>query len=77
MQGGVAQLGERYNRTVEVGGSSPPASTLAKDGNDPAQCRVVLVIAFVSDDLLSMSSIRRLRPQLPGAWRQIALAPGR
>ncbi len=27
--GGVAQLGERYNRTVEVGGSSPPASTEA------------------------------------------------
>ena len=26
-RGGVAQLGERYNRTVEVGGSSPPAST--------------------------------------------------
>ena len=27
VRGGVAQLGERYNRTVEVGGSSPPAST--------------------------------------------------
>src|SRR3954453_21427363 len=38
MQGGVAQLGERYNRTVEVGGSSPPASTRAKDQNDPVQC---------------------------------------
>ncbi len=25
--GDVAQLGERYNRTVEVGGSSPPVST--------------------------------------------------
>ena len=30
-QGGVAQLGERYNRTVEVGGSSPPASTRWND----------------------------------------------
>src|SRR5215218_6557456 len=38
MRGGVAQLGERYNRTVEVGGSSPPASTRAKDQNDPADC---------------------------------------
>jgi hypothetical protein len=28
IRGGIAQLGERYNRTVEVGGSSPPASTL-------------------------------------------------
>ncbi len=28
-RGGIAQLGERYNRTVEVGGSSPPASTTA------------------------------------------------
>ncbi len=27
--GGIAQLGERYNRTVEVGGSNPPASTTA------------------------------------------------
>lgn len=26
-RGGIAQLGERYNRTVEVGGSNPPAST--------------------------------------------------
>ena len=25
--GDLAQLGERYNRTVEVGGSSPPVST--------------------------------------------------
>lgn len=25
--GDVAQLGERYNRTVEVGGSNPPVST--------------------------------------------------
>ena len=25
--GDIAQLGERYNRTVEVGGSSPPVST--------------------------------------------------
>lgn len=32
--GGVAQLGERYNRTVEVGGSNPPASTTRK--NSPA-----------------------------------------
>ena len=31
--GGVAQLGERYNRTVEVGGSSPPASTRRNDGS--------------------------------------------
>ncbi len=28
-RGGIAQLGERYNRTVEVGGSNPPASTTA------------------------------------------------
>lgn len=27
-EGDIAQLGERYNRTVEVGGSSPPVSTL-------------------------------------------------
>ena len=33
--GGVAQLGERYNRTVEVGGSSPPAST--RDGDRPTR----------------------------------------
>src|SRR5579884_1828500 len=26
-RGGIAQLGERYNRTVEVGGSNPLAST--------------------------------------------------
>ncbi len=37
-RGGIAQLGERYNRTVEVGGSSPPAST-SEDG--PAHCRAV------------------------------------
>ncbi len=30
--GDVAQLGERYNRTVEVGGSSPPVST-KRDSN--------------------------------------------
>ncbi len=29
IRGGIAQLGERYNRTVEVGGSNPPASTTA------------------------------------------------
>ncbi len=33
-RGGIAQLGERYNRTVEVGGSSPPASTTAIANSD-------------------------------------------
>ncbi len=29
--GAVAQLGERHNRTVEAGGSSPPSSTTVSD----------------------------------------------
>lgn len=29
MNGAVAQLGERYNGIVEVGGSIPPGSTIA------------------------------------------------
>ena len=62
MQGGVAQLGERYNRTVEVGGSNPPASTRAKDQNDPAQCAgsFSFLTRFRGD--CSIRSIRRLRP---------------
>ncbi len=30
LNGDIAQLGERYNRTVEVGGSNPPVSTREK-----------------------------------------------
>lgn len=36
-RGGVAQLGERYNRTVEVGGSSPPASTTEITRRTPSE----------------------------------------
>jgi hypothetical protein len=35
--GAIAQLGERYNGIVEVGGSIPPGSTTIAE---PAQCRL-------------------------------------
>jgi hypothetical protein len=34
--GAIAQLGERYNGIVEVGGSIPPGSTIIFEAGSPA-----------------------------------------
>ena len=48
--GAIAQLGERYNGIVEVGGSIPPGSTI-----DQIESNVLL------DDVDMLASLRRFR----------------
>ena len=71
--GGIAQLGERYNRTVEVGGSNPPAST-GETGRSswtgPSSCARVQELALAHVATFAAKGLpRRLRRQTAEAWR--------
>ncbi|MEX2425194.1 MAG: hypothetical protein WD401_00350, partial [Thermomicrobiaceae bacterium] len=79
-----AQLGERYNRTVEVGGSSPPASTpsLLQDLIKPTYdytCHFITTDSGASRNLLD-EFLRVTQPawlEYCGAYNYRAKLPGR
>ena len=71
-RGGVAQLGERYNRTVEVGGSNPPASTRHMRLERPPDHWSGIVRASLR--CLQFSSRRRAARRLRGQRRRSTTA---